>query len=120
MIDTQNPSVDIYDLMLGQKCPAFEYGIPDTMAKLRLYWNGIQNKDNNKIFVWIFSENLSDSEAQGFSLDFLKLLSKFPGLIGVITEQNHLKLQKFSPQDSNLMENIMLWIETQVKISDNS
>lgn len=111
LLDPENPFVDIYDLMLAQKCPAFEYGIPDTMAKLRLYWNTIQRNNKNAIFVLIFWENLAELDSQGFFPVFLKMLNKFPGAICLVTEQPDSKLQQFSPSDPELIENIINWIK---------
>ncbi|WP_013320940.1 HEAT repeat domain-containing protein [Gloeothece verrucosa] len=113
LFDPINPLVDIYDLMLAQNCPPFEHGIPDTMAKLRLYWNSIQRDENNANFVLIFYDHVTPSDSQGFSPEFLKMLSKFGGAICLVTEKLSSNLQQFSPTDPQLIENIITWIETQ-------
>ncbi|WP_041391852.1 HEAT repeat domain-containing protein [Pleurocapsa sp. PCC 7327] len=112
-IDPDNPLVDIYDRMLAQNCPKFEYGVPDTMAKLRLYWNMLRRNYPDKTFVLVFDENRTESERQGFSPLFLEMLSKFEGSICVVTDQSVAKLQQFSPNDPQLVRAIADWIAAQ-------
>ncbi|MCU0533346.1 MAG: HEAT repeat domain-containing protein [Hydrococcus sp. Prado102] len=114
-IDPDNPLVDIYDCMLAQNCPQFEYGVPDTMAKLRLYWNMLRRNDGDRSFVLIFYENVADSQRKGFSPAFLEILSKFEGAICVVSEQNVSKLKHFSFQEPKLVQAILDWIEEQTQ-----
>jgi HEAT repeat protein/energy-coupling factor transporter ATP-binding protein EcfA2 len=110
-IDLENPVVDIYNLMLAQGCPEFDYGLPDTMAKLRLYWHSLRRNQNNHKFVLVFYDNISQLGHQGFSPTFLNMLSKFSGTICLITEQPNLILKQFSPKNSDLIEQIITWLE---------
>jgi HEAT repeat protein/ABC-type dipeptide/oligopeptide/nickel transport system ATPase component len=112
-IEPDNPLVDIYDRMLAQNCPKFEYGVPDSMAKLRLYWNMLRRNYPDKIFILVFEENVVESERKGFSPVFLQSLSKFEGAICVVTEQPVAKLKQFSPKEPQLVQAILKWIEEQ-------
>lgn len=59
--------------MLLQKCPTFEHGIPDTMAKLRLYWNMLGRSQKGYDYVWVFY----DSSTNGLTEEFWQNLQKF-------------------------------------------
>lgn len=111
-LEPENPAVDIYDRMLAKNCPPFEHGLPETMAKLRLYWNGLQRDYREKTFVLVFYENFSKPDAQKFSSAFLEMLAKFNGAICVVTPQSVRGVKQLSPQDSQLVQNIISWIET--------
>jgi HEAT repeat protein/ABC-type dipeptide/oligopeptide/nickel transport system ATPase subunit len=114
-IDPDNPLIDIYDCMLAQNCPTFEYGVPDTMAKLRLYWNMLRRNGGDRLFILIFYENLADTQRKGFSHAFLEILSKFDGAICVVSEQSIPKLKHFSPTEPKLVQSILDWIEEQTQ-----
>lgn len=109
-IDPDNPTVDIYDQMLMQNCPEFQHGLPETMAKLRLYINNLRRNYPDYILVLLFYDKGIISEQQGFSVSFLEKLSKFDGLIGVVTEQTLVKLTQFSPDHPQLVESIIEWM----------
>ncbi|MEG3438773.1 HEAT repeat domain-containing protein [Pannus brasiliensis CCIBt3594] len=85
LLDIERPVVDIYDQMLAQNCPPFEYGIPETLSKLRLYWNNLRREREETRLIWVFYEN--PLQAEVFSADFLAALSKFPGDICLVTER---------------------------------
>jgi HEAT repeat protein/GTPase SAR1 family protein len=109
LLDRDNPLVDIYDLMLAQNLPKFEYGVPDTMARLKLYWNLIRRTFEERLFVLLLEE---DWKKQGFSPIFLELLGKFEGLIGIVSDRPALNLPTFSPGDRELVRTIITWIQT--------
>jgi HEAT repeat protein/ABC-type dipeptide/oligopeptide/nickel transport system ATPase component len=110
-LDLDNPLVDIYDCMLAQDCPKSEYGVPDTMAKLRLYWNSLRRNYPDKTFVLVFAENSSINERQRFSAAFLEMLAKFAGSICLVSDRSVTNLQHFSPSDPQLIQSIVTWIE---------
>jgi hypothetical protein len=95
--------------MLAQNLPKFEYGVPDTMARLKLYWNLIRRTFGDRLFVLILEEEWRN---QGFSLIFLELLGKFEGVIGIVSDRPALNLQTFSPSDRELVRTIVTWIQT--------
>jgi HEAT repeat protein/GTPase SAR1 family protein len=109
LLDRENPLVDIYDLMLAQNLPKFEYGVPDTMARLRLYWNSIRRTFPDRLFVLLLEE---EWKKQGFSPIFLELLGKFEGLFGIVSDRPALIIQTFSPSDPELVPTIVTWIQT--------
>jgi HEAT repeat protein len=85
LLDLEYPVVDIYDRMLAQNCRPFDHGIPETLSKLRLYWNQLCRETANTRLVWVFYEN--PRQSGGFSADFLASLQKFPGDICVLTRR---------------------------------
>jgi HEAT repeat protein len=107
LIDTNHPLVDIYDQMLLQKCPPFEHGIPETMAKLRLYWNMLGRNQKDYDYVWVFD----DSSSKGLTEEFWQNLQKFQGLICGVTEYPLTNLQQFSPNDPEVFLKILQWLE---------
>ncbi|PSF37933.1 PBS lyase [Aphanothece hegewaldii CCALA 016] len=107
LIDAKHPLVDIYDQMLQQKCPPFEHGIPETMAKLRLYWNMLCRSQKDYYYVWVFY----DSETDGFTENLWQSLNKFKGLICGVTEYPLAKIQQFSPTDPEVCLKIIQWLE---------
>jgi len=115
LIDPDNPLIDIYDRMLAQNCPAFEYGVPDTMAKLRLYWNLLRRNHPDKTFILIFYEVTSEPQT-GFSPLFLEMLSKFEGSICLVSKQSNAKLQHFSADDPQLIQSMVAWIESKSQV----
>jgi HEAT repeat protein/energy-coupling factor transporter ATP-binding protein EcfA2 len=116
LIDPNNPLIDIYDRMLAQNCPPFEYGVPDTMAKLRLYWNMLRRDRPDKAFIFVFHEDSSESQKSSFSSLFLEMLSKFEGSICLISEQPTTKLQHFFANEPRLVQSIVTWIESKLKV----
>lgn len=111
LIDPTHPLVDIYDQMLQQKCPPFEHGIPETMAKLRLYWNTLCRSQIHPEYVWLFYEDANNR----FSEEFWQSLDKFRGLIGGVTDYPLTHLQPFSPTDPEICQTILQWIERALK-----
>lgn len=116
-LDPHNPMIDIYDQMLAQNCPEFSHGIPETPSKLRLYWKLIARNHPDVHFVFVFYENLTNSQAEGFSNEFLANLSKFQGLICLVSDKPIVRLQRFSPKDPQLLEKIITWIEQAVTLT---
>ncbi|GBF82856.1 HEAT repeat domain-containing protein [Aphanothece sacrum] len=109
-IEPDNPLIDIYDQMLEQGCSTFEYGLPETMAKLRLYWNILQRHAPNTQFIWLFYDPFNTSN---LSHNLLEMLRKFQGAIAIISQEYIAELTNFIIKD-NLIEDIIKWIEEQV------
>ncbi|ACK64644.1 putative signal transduction protein with Nacht domain [Rippkaea orientalis PCC 8801] len=118
-IDPNNPPIDMYDQMLEQACPEFEHGIPETMSKLRLYWNTLQRGRQGRTegdrpktrFILLLYTDPNGGTTFSLSSTFLETLSKFQGNIGVITDQViPSQLTRFSPNDSQLVKTILDWI----------
>ena len=78
-----NPALDIYLEMVSQGCPSWQYGIPRTLTELKIYCK----LDLNNNVVFIFTEDPSISNAQGFHPDFLNALSRFKNLICFISRR---------------------------------
>jgi HEAT repeat protein len=104
-LDIEHPVVDIYDQMLAQNCPPFEHGIPETLSKLRLYWNQLRRERGDTLPIWVFYDN--PLQPRGFSDDFLAALSKFPGDICLVTRRESDFPVTFSPDDPRA---IVQWI----------
>ncbi|ACB51915.1 hypothetical protein cce_2567 [Crocosphaera subtropica ATCC 51142] len=109
-IDSDNPSIDIYDQMLEQDCPPFDHGLPETLSKLRLYWHLLQRKSPKSPLVLLFYDEADDSANANLSLHLLNSLGKFKGMIGVITRQELSGLSIFSPDDPQLGQTLLTWI----------
>ena len=90
-------------------CQERSNGEAETMKDLKVYWK-LLHSDNPVILVFYDSTALS-AEPVGFSDRFLKVLSTFKGAICVVTDKPSNKLKHFSPNDSQLIENIVKWIE---------
>jgi HEAT repeat protein len=114
-IDPENPSVEIYDQMLAQNCPEFKHGLPDSMAKLRLYWNLLRRDCPQQLLVLVFYNPLTDSEIQGFSPIFLKMLSQFQGAICAIAEHPLVELQSFSPSQPQFLPALLNWMRDKLE-----
>ena len=108
-IDIHNPSAEIYAEMVLAGCQERSNGEAETMKDLKVYWK-LLHSDNPVILVFYDSTALS-AEPVGFSDRFLKVLSTFKGAICVVTDKPSNKLKHFSPNDSQLIENIVKWIE---------
>lgn len=108
-IDQDNPAIEIYDQILDQDFPERNNGEPDTIAKLKSYWNSLRRK-SNQIFVLLFYENPSRRKPQGFSEVFLDALITFEGLICLITEQSldDIPIQCFTPDQT--AKDVVTWI----------
>ncbi|MEQ8754814.1 MAG: hypothetical protein RID09_15040 [Coleofasciculus sp. G1-WW12-02] len=112
-IDRENPSAKIYHEMRRHKFPKSSHGTPQTLAQLQAYWDE-QLIESDKPIVWLFynSTPLPNTEppTEDFSPTFLADLSKFDGAIAVITYQPHSPLKSFSPNQPNLVEDMVAWI----------
>ncbi|OKH39418.1 hypothetical protein NIES2119_06680 [[Phormidium ambiguum] IAM M-71] len=139
IIDPENPAPEIYDLMLNQNCPEWQNGYPETMQKLKLYWNYLRRNSEIPLFFICYDSTALTATPTGFSDTFLTALSKFDGAICVVTSPpNPLSatergsknnspssvagegvrgwgfLQTFSPSQADLISNIIKWIETKI------
>jgi len=136
IIDPENPAPEIYDLMLNQNCPEWQNGYPETMQKLKLYWNNLRRISENPLFFICYDSTALTTTPTGFSDTFLKALSKFDGAICVVTSppnplwatergsKNNPPssvagegvrgwgfLQTFSPSQPDLVAAIVQWIK---------
>ena len=110
IIDPENPAPEIYDLMLNQKCPEWQNGYPETMQKLKLYWNYLRRNSENPLFFICYDSTALTATPTGISLPFLTALSKFDGAICVVWETGEIGLQTFSPTQPNLIADIVGWM----------
>ncbi|GET40425.1 NACHT C-terminal alpha/beta 1 domain-containing protein [Microseira wollei] len=90
--------------------PEWQDGYPDTMKKLKLYWNYLRRQSEINLF-FICYDSTALSTPTGFSDPFLKALSKFDGAICVVCEQGEILLPTFSPAQKDLVAAIVQWIE---------
>ena len=109
-IDADNPAIDIYDQILEQDYSAFEHGLPETLAKLRLYWHLLQRNSPEKTLVLLFYDPASDTGKSNLLPHLLESLTKFKGIIGVISTQEASGLSVFSPDDPHLVDTVLQWI----------
>ncbi|MBE9144720.1 NACHT C-terminal alpha/beta 1 domain-containing protein [Planktothrix mougeotii] len=109
-IERDNPSGKIYSEMVKHGCSKSDDGIPKTMLDLQTYWDLL---DSEKQMVLVLYENHKGTEPKDFSKCFLDAISKFDGLICVVSSkpEDNLLLKQFSSHDPNLIENIIKWIE---------
>ncbi|XZO03697.1 MAG: NACHT domain-containing protein [Microcoleus sp.] len=110
-IDPENPAPEIYDEMLDRDCPEWQNGYPDTMQKLKLYWNSLRRQSEIPLFFICYDSTALSATPTGFSDSFLKALSKFDRGICVVREPGDIPLQTFSPQQQDLVAAIVQWIE---------
>ncbi|MEA5510592.1 HEAT repeat domain-containing protein [Crocosphaera sp. UHCC 0190] len=110
-IDPGNPAIDIYDQMLEQQCQPFEHGLPENLAKLRLYWHLLQRNSSKTQLILLFYD---DAHTPHLSTDFLEILGKFKGVIGVISQQTSSAIPIFSPDDPQLIPTLLEWMTKQV------
>ena len=113
-IDANNPAIDIYDQMLEQHCEKFQHGLPETMAKLRLYWHLLQREGSHKTLILLFYEGRDATQTTHLSPHLIDILSKFRGAIAVISQQQRIGLPMFSPKDPQFVSIFLDWIETQL------
>lgn len=103
-----NPTEDIYIEMLEQGCPESPNHRPTELTHLKTYWRlDLKSLQETPLLVIYNSQNPSHP----FSETFLQTLSTFGGLICVITGQNQSNLQTFSPQQPDVLQNIVKWLE---------
>jgi hypothetical protein len=109
-IERDNPSGKIYSEMVKQGCSKSDDGIPKTMPDLQAYWDLL---DSEKQIVLVLYENHKGTEPKDFSKCFLDAISKFDGLICIVSSQpeENLCLKQFLGSDSSLIENIVKWIK---------
>ncbi len=109
-IDSENPAPEIYDEMQNQNCPEWQNGYPDTMQKLKLYWNSLCRQSEISLFFICYDSTALSPTPTGFSALFLKALSKFDRAICIVCETEDVPLQTFSPSQPNLIADIVTWI----------
>ncbi|MBE9161675.1 HEAT repeat domain-containing protein [Tychonema sp. LEGE 06208] len=109
-IEPDNPSSKIYSEMVKQGCSKSDDGTPKTMLDLQTYWDLL---DSEKQIVLVLYENHKGTEPKDFSQCFLDAISKFDGLICIVSSQpeDNLYLKQFSDSDTHLIENIVKWIK---------
>lgn len=109
-IERDNPSGKIYSEIVKQGCSKSEDGTPKTMLDLQTYWDLL---DSEKQIVLVLYENHKGTEPKDFSKCFLDAISKFDGLICIVSSQpeDNLYLKQFSESDTHLIENIVKWIK---------
>ncbi|HEY9852272.1 MAG TPA: hypothetical protein V6D28_22550, partial [Leptolyngbyaceae cyanobacterium] len=95
---------------LNQNCPEWQNGYPETMQKLKLYWNYLRRNSENPLFFICYDSTALTATPTGFSDTFLKALSKFDGAICVVWETGEIGLQTFSPSQPNLIADIVGWM----------
>jgi energy-coupling factor transporter ATP-binding protein EcfA2 len=110
-IDPENPASEIYDEMLTQNCPEWQNGYPDTMQKLKIYWNSLRRQSEIPLCFICYDSTALSVTPTGFSDSFLKAFSKFDRAICVVREPGDISLQTFSPQQKDLVAAIVQWIE---------
>jgi len=110
-IDPENPAPEIYDQMQNQNCPEWQNGYPDTMQKLKLYWNSLRRQSEISLFFICYDSTALSPTPTGFSVSFLKALSKFDRAICIVCETEDIPLQTFSPSQPDLVEEIVKWIK---------
>lgn len=96
--------------MVKQGCSKSDDGTPKTMLDLQTYWDLL---DSEKQMVLVLYENHKGTEPKDFSKRFLDYLSKFDGLICIVSSQpeENVCLKQFSDSDTHLIENIVKWIK---------
>ncbi|MCW6051709.1 NACHT domain-containing protein [Lyngbya sp. CCAP 1446/10] len=109
-IEPENPAPEIYDEMQNQNCPEWQNGYPDTMQKLKLYWNFLGRQSEIPLFFICYDSTALSPTPTGFSALFLKALSKFDRAICIVCETEHIPLQTFSPSQPNLIAEIVAWM----------
>lgn len=109
-IDPDNPSSKIYTEMVKAGCPTYAEGTPKTMIELQTYWDLLKS-DRTVVLVFYDSQALSENPKK-FSPIFINQLKTFEGAIAFITNQRIDQFQQFSPQDPQLIENIIKWMRS--------
>ncbi|MBW4682480.1 MAG: HEAT repeat domain-containing protein [Microcoleus vaginatus WJT46-NPBG5] len=107
--DQDNPVLEIYDAMLDSGCPERSNGEPTKIAELKLYYKSLC-RNGEKRPILLFYENPAVAPPQGFSETFLNALSKFDRKICIVSDQANIPLQSFSPNQPNLIADIVGWI----------
>jgi len=112
-IERDNPASKIYAEMVKGGCPKCEAGIPKTMLELQTYWDLLES---DKRVVLVFYFDPADTALPKFSDIFLDTLSKFDGVICVVSESPLSKssLQWFSCSHPQLLEEIVKWVRVKI------
>ncbi|MCT7952919.1 NACHT domain-containing protein [Ancylothrix sp. C2] len=104
-----NPAVDIYlQLVKKHNCPKSTEGTPRTLTELKIYW---QLLDWEKQPILIFYE---ETNPQGFRPTFLDALTRFDATICVITGTPHPTIPTFLPEDPQLIQTIINWLQSRL------
>ncbi|MBD1901292.1 HEAT repeat domain-containing protein [Trichocoleus sp. DQ-A3] len=111
-IDRENPTLDIYDRLIGQDFPERQNGEPTTLQQLKFYWHQLRRKSDRQL-VLVFYESTDKESYLGFSEAFINALSKFDGAICVVCAKL-CNLQTFSPSQPNLIADIVDWIREKI------
>ncbi|MEG4962290.1 hypothetical protein QUA78_07070 [Microcoleus sp. K4-B3] len=53
--------------MLNQKCPEWQNGYPDTMQKLKIYWNSLRRQSETPLFFICYDSTALSATPTGFS-----------------------------------------------------
>jgi hypothetical protein len=114
--DPENPSLDIYDAMLEANCQELTED-PDTFSKLKRYWNSLRRDSSLPTPILIFYQDPTHPRPQDFSDAFLNQMSRFQGYICIISQHPELPLKTFSPDQPNLVENIIAWLQRELSQS---
>jgi hypothetical protein len=101
--------------MQNQNCPEWQNGCPDTMQKLKLYWNSLHRQSEIPLFFICYDSTALSPTPTGFSALFLKALSKFDRAICIVCETEDIPLPTFSPSQPNLIADIVTWISETVE-----
>jgi hypothetical protein len=113
-IEPENPAPEIYDQMLNQKCPEWSNGYPETMQKLKIYWNSLRRQSEIPLFFICYDSTALSATPTGFSDSFLKALSKFDRAICIVCETEDIPLQTFSPSQPDLVAAVVAWIRRSI------
>jgi len=113
-IDPENPAPEIYDEMQNQNCPEWQNGYPDTMQKLKIYWNSLRRQSENPLFFICYDSTALSATPTGFRDSFLKALSKFDRAICIVCETEDIPLQTFSPSQPDLVAAVVAWIRRSI------
>ncbi len=113
-IDPENLAQEIYDEILNQNCPEWQNGYPDTMQKLKIYWNSLRRQSEIPLFFICYDSTALSATPTGFSDSFLRALSKFDRAICVVCEQGDIPLPTFSPSQPDLVAAVVAWIRRSI------
>jgi len=114
LIDPENPAQEIYDEMRNQNCPEWQNGYPDTMQKLKIYWNSLRRQSEIPLIFICYDSTALSATPTGFSDSFLKALSKFDRAICIVCETEDIPLPTFSPSQPDLVPAVVAWIRRSI------
>ena len=113
-IDPDHPAQEIYDEMRNQNCPEWQNGYPDTMQKLKIYWNSLRRQSEIPLFFICYDSTALSATPTGFSDSFLKAFSKFDRAICIVCETEDIPLPTFSPSQPDLVAAVVAWIRRSI------